>query len=153
MEKREIRESLLRAEKTRRQLIRPRLRELGLTPGQGQVGILNRLLQNPNLSQRELADLCHLDVTTMSRSLDRMEEMGFLKREKNPDCRRSYQVCLTPAGEIKAREVQALLKNMDEIICGELTEEEREVFLNLMRKICDNMERGKTPETGTQKEV
>ena len=45
MEKREIREGLLHAERARKQLIRPKLQELGLTPGQGQVGILNRLLQ------------------------------------------------------------------------------------------------------------
>ena len=136
MEKREIREGLLHAERARKQLIRPKLQELGLTPGQGQVGILNRLLQRPNLSQRELAD-----VTTMSRSLDRLEEEGLLRREKNPDCRRSYQVCLTPAGEKKAREVQAVLRQMDEIICEGLSEQEHEEFLRILRKICGNMER------------
>lgn len=141
MEKREIREGMLRAERIRRQLIRPKLQELGLTPGQGQVGILNRLLQKPKLSQRELADLCHLDVTTMSRSLDRMEEMGFLKREKNPDCRRSYQICLTPEGEAKAHQVQKLLTSMDEIICEGITGEEQAEFLRILGKICDNMER------------
>ena len=141
MEKREIREGLLHAERARKQLIRPKLQELGLTPGQGQVGILNRLLQRPNLSQRELADLCHLDVTTMSRSLDRLEEEGLLRREKNPDCRRYYQVCLTQAGEKKAREVQAVLRQMDEIICEGLSEQEHEEFLWILRKICGNMER------------
>lgn len=140
MEKREIREGLLRAERSRKQLIRPKLQELGLTPGQGQVGILNRLLQRPNISQRELADLCHLDVTTMSRSLDRLEEEGFLRREKNPGCRRSYQICLTQAGEKKAREVQEVLRQMDEVICKDLTEEEHSEFLRIMRKICENME-------------
>lgn len=140
MEKREIREGLLRAEKSRKQLIRPKLQELGLTPGQGQVGILNRLLQRPNISQRELADLCHLDVTTMSRSLDRLEEEGYLRREKNPDCRRSYQICLTPDGEQKATEVQELLRQMDQIICRGLSEQEQETFLAILRKICENME-------------
>ncbi len=141
MEKREIREGMIQAERVRKQLIRPKLQELGLTPGQGQVGILNRLLQKPNLSQRELADLCHLDVTTMSRSLDRLEEEGLLRREKNPDCRRSYQVCLTSDGEKKAREVQALLGQMDETICQGLSEQERGEFLRILRKICANMER------------
>lgn len=141
MEKKEIREGMLRAERIRRQLIRPKLQELGLTPGQGQVGILNRLLQKPNLSQRELADLCHLDATTMSRSLDRMEEMGFLKREKNPDCRRSYQISLTPEGQKKAHQVQELLAAMDEIICAGLTGEEQEAFLCILGKICENMEK------------
>lgn len=147
MEKRKVRETLLWAERARRQLIRPRLQELGLTPGQGQVGILNRLLQKPNLSQRELADLCHLDVTTMSRSLDRMEEMGFLKREKNPDCRRSYQISLTPEGKEKAYQVQKLLAAMDEIICAGITSEEQEEFLRILGKICENMEQEtKSPE-------
>ena len=123
MEKREIREGLLRAERARKQLIRPKLQELGLTPGQGQVGILNRLLQRPNISQRELADLC------------------YLRREKNPDCRRSYQVCLTPAGEKKAQEVRAVLGQMDEIICEGISAQEHEEFLRILRKICDNMER------------
>lgn len=142
MEKKEIREGLLWAERSRKQLIRPKLQELGLTPGQGQVGILNRLLQKPNISQRELADLCHLDVTTMSRSLDRLEEEGYLRREKNPDCRRSYQVCLTKAGEKKAKEVQAVLRQMDEIICKDLTEQEHSEFLRILRKICGNMSGG-----------
>ena len=105
------------------------------------MGILNRLLQRPNISQRELADLCHLDVTTMSRSLDRLEEEGYLRREKNPDCRRSYQVCLTPAGEKKAQEVRAVLGQMDEIICEGISAQEHEEFLRILRKICDNMER------------
>ena len=77
----------------------------------------------------------------MSRSLDRLEEEGLLRREKNPDCRRSYQVCLTPAGEKKAREVQAVLRQMDEIICEGLSEQEHEEFLRILRKICGNMER------------
>ena len=104
------------------------------------MGILNRLLQRPNISQRELADLCHLDVTTMSRSLDRLEEEGFLRREKNPDCRRSYQICLTEAGKKKAKEVQEVLRQMDEVICKDLTEEEHSEFLRILRKICENME-------------
>ena len=32
--------------------------------------------------RKELSDLCHMDVTTMSRSPDRLEESGYLVRER-----------------------------------------------------------------------
>ena len=69
-----------------------------------------------------------------------VEEEGFLRREKNPDCRRSYQICLTEAGKKKAKEVQEVLRQMDEVICKDLTEEEHSEFLRILRKICENME-------------
>ena len=44
------------------------------------------------MTQKKLADACLLDVTTMSRTLDRMEQAGLLVRESNPDCRRSWLI-------------------------------------------------------------
>ena len=47
-----------------------------------------------------------MDVTTMSRSLDRLEESGYLVREKDPGCRRSYLICLTGEGVAEAHKVR-----------------------------------------------
>ena len=137
----QLREILFQIELIKRKRVQEFLLGIGLTPGQGQARILVFVDAHPAVTQKEIADACMLDVTTMSRSLDRLEEEGLLRREKNPDCRRSYQVCLTPAGEKKAREVQAVLRQMDEIICEGISEQEHEEFLRILRKICGNMER------------
>ena len=84
----EIKNVFFDIEMLRRRLIRPFFIELGLTVGQGQPRILKELREHGIMNQKELADACLMDVTTMSRTLDRMEKDGLLKRENNPVSRR-----------------------------------------------------------------
>src|SRR5699024_3172507 len=77
MEKKEIRKALMDAEFARKQLLKPYFLDLGLTLGQGQPRILRTLKTNGSMTQRELADFCRMDVTNMSRTLDRLEENGL----------------------------------------------------------------------------
>ncbi len=98
----EIKNVFFDIEMLRRRLIRPFFIELGLTVGQGQPRILKELREHGIMNQKELADACLMDVTTMSRTLDRMEKDGLLKRENNPVSRRSWNVLLTDYGSQKA---------------------------------------------------
>lgn len=72
-----LQEHIFRLENRRRELMRPEYLRLGLTIGQGQPRILMYLLTEDGCSQREIAENCHLDVTTLSRTLDRLAEKGF----------------------------------------------------------------------------
>lgn len=90
----EIKNVFFDIEMLRRRLIRPFFIELGLTVGQGQPRILKELREHGIMNQKELADACLMDVTTMSRTLDRMEKDGLLKRENNPVSRRSWMCYL-----------------------------------------------------------
>ena len=92
------------------------------------------------MTQKELADICHMDVTTMSRSLDRLEESGYLVRERDPGCRRSFHICLTKAGVDEAEKVHQILEFADRQIWKGLSEEEMEQFCSSLEKICDNLE-------------
>ena len=83
----DVRDLMVQIEKARRGLMQPYLQSLGLAFGQGHARILDRLLMKDGITQKELADICRMDVTTMSRSLDRLEEAGYLVRERDPDCR------------------------------------------------------------------
>lgn len=103
-------------EMLRRRLIRPYFIELGLTVGQGQPRILKELRKHGIMNQKELADACLMDVTTMSRTLDRMEKDGLLKRENNPASRRSWNVSLTDYGAQKADEVIRIFNRIDNVI-------------------------------------
>ena len=75
-----LQEHIFRLENRRRELMRPEYLRLGLTIGQGQPRILMYLLTEDGCSQREIAENCHLDVTTLSRTLDRLAEKGLLER-------------------------------------------------------------------------
>ena len=133
--------AFLRVELLRRQMLRPHFIELGLTVGQGQPRILRTLKNKGSMSQRELADLCVLDVTTMSRTLDKLEKMGLVKRMDNPECRRSWVISLTPEGEEKADKVIELFKMADEVFSDGMTAEEVEKLYDLLDVIERNIEK------------
>ena len=78
-----LQEHIFRLENRRRELMRPEYLRLGLTIGQGQPRILMYLLTEDGCSQREIAENCHLDVTTLSRTLDRLAEKGLLEAHQS----------------------------------------------------------------------
>ena len=126
-------------EMLRRRLIRPYFIELGLTVGQGQPRILKELREHGIMNQKELADACLMDVTTMSRTLDRMEKDGLLKRENNPASRRSWNVSLTDYGSQKADEVIRIFNRIDDVIYNGFSEEEVKTLTILTDKVQDNL--------------
>lgn len=138
MEKCEIRQAILQMENARKRILHPYFQKLDLTPGQPRI--LNSLYKEDRITQKELSDRCGMDVATVSRTLDRLEEAGYLIREKHPDCRRSFLVVLTPEGRRKAGEVHENFRRIDERIWSGIEEEEMEAFLVCARKIIRNLE-------------
>ena len=140
MRKQNVRELLVREEKARKQILSPIFSALGLAPGQGRARILAHLLQRDHITQKELADACKLDVTTMSRNLDKLETMGLLSREANPGCRRSFLICLTEKGRVEAGKIHNVLDQFDHMICKDISEDEITLFCNILNKLCTNLE-------------
>lgn len=147
IEKRDVREAMVEMETARRQILHPYFQDLGLSPGQPRI--LNKLYEKDHVTQRELADKCFMDVATMSRNLDRLEEAGYITREKHPDCRRSFLIVLTKEGRNRAAQVYEDFRLIDEQIWQGFTEEEMAVFLSYAKKIIGNLksETEKTPES------
>lgn len=141
MEKSEIREILHRLDIERRKKIRPQFQELGLTVGEGQAKILKCLLEQGAMTQRELADRCMLDVTTMSRTIDKMQDAGYLLRTVNPSCRRSFLICITEKGKEKAAYVQKIFSDLDDQIWEGLSEGEMETLYATLLKIKNNFQK------------
>lgn len=140
MQKNEVRETLWELEAARRRVLRPYFLEIGLTLGEGQPRILKWLAEHGPANQRELADGCRLDVTTMSRTLDRLAEAGYLERERNPECRRSHRISLTPAGQEKARQVIAGFQRLNSLLLAGFGDAEIETLLAGLRRMLKNLE-------------
>lgn len=91
------------------------------------------------MTQKELSDACLIEVTTMSRTLDRLEKMGLIIRENNPECRRSWIIKLTKEGEAKADEVSDLFNMAEDIFCQDISEEELSNMCATLEKIERNL--------------
>ncbi len=141
MEKYQVRKILHNLDLERKRILKPLFLELGLTVGEGQPRILNTLIEQGTMTQRELAENCMLDVTTMSRTLDKLEHGGLLERKVNPKCRRSYLISLTEAGEKKAVQVRSIFAQLDEKMWNGIDKEEMEQMYLTLEKIHRNLQK------------
>ena len=140
IQKQSLREILFQIELLKRRKVQRFLLDIGLTPGQGQARILVYLSSHSSVTQKEIADRCMLDVTTMSRVLNKLEEMGLISRQRDPGCRRAYQIGLTEAGQQKAEEVNRGFERMEEMLCRELSEEEIGSLTTGLKKVKESLE-------------
>ena len=139
-QKQSLREILFQIELLKRRKVQRFLLDIGLTPGQGQARILVYLSSHSSVTQKEIADRCMLDVTTMSRVLNKLEEMGLISRQRDPGCRRAYQIGLTEAGRQKAEEVNRGFERLEEMLCRELSEEEIGSLTTGLKKVKESLE-------------
>lgn len=138
-EKQKIRRAFLEIEQLKRARIQEVLLSLGLTPGHGQARTLMALLRLESASQKELAGECLLDVTTMSRTLGRLQNMGLVERRRDPMSRRTFRVSLTEEGKKLAKKVAEEFFKIDEAICGGFTDEELEELLSQLERVRENL--------------
>ena len=77
---------------------------LGMT--RAQLIILCRLEGQRDLSQNELAAIAEVAPMTIARLVDRLEELGLVKRCIDPKDRRIWRLRLTPAATPVLREIK-----------------------------------------------
>ena len=86
-------------------------------------------------SQRELADLMHIEPPTLVRHLDRLEADGFVERRPDPDDRRRLLVFVTPAGRRRLTELHKVADRTDTDLRSLLDEHEIEVLGDVLLRI------------------
>jgi MarR family transcriptional regulator for hemolysin len=101
--------------------------------------VLVSLVGRTHDRQRDLADAVGIEGATLTHHLNRMEEDGYVRRERASGDRRSQRVTLTPAGE---RQFSALLQEViafDEKICASFSERELTTLRKLLGRLRTNV--------------
>ena len=116
-----------------------RIRPLGLSPGV--FPALIALWTKEGQTQKALVNLLDIEQATLANTLARMERDGLIVRRPSEDDGRVQQIFLTDRA--RSLEEQALgeaLKQNAEALAG-FTENEREQFLNFMRRAISAMQK------------
>jgi DNA-binding MarR family transcriptional regulator len=101
---------------------------------------LTRIGGEGGVSQKRLADELGLTAGTVSVRIDRLVEQGLVRRDADPDSKRSVQVSLTAAGRrLFERVVPVHLANEDRLLAA-LDADEREQLAALLRKLLVELE-------------
>lgn len=132
-----VRDLLFCLDMERRQTLRPKFEKLGLTPGQ--PGVLKALLKKTEITQKELAQMCHVDQTTLSRNLDKLVQRGYVERKTDEERRRCFLISLTPTGSEKAKEVLIVFQELEKRLTNGFSEEEQKMLYSYLERMLCNL--------------
>lgn len=107
--------------------------ENGLTSGQPKV--LECLAELEEADQKTIAKFCEIEPATVGSILLRMEQAGLVRRRQREGNRRSLFVSLTEEGKKAAEKMLPVFVQVDETALSALTREEREQFLDSLKKV------------------
>jgi MarR family transcriptional regulator, organic hydroperoxide resistance regulator len=106
------------------------LRRVGLHPTQDLL--MTYLWELGPQRQTDLIRLLDSDAATMTRSIQRLEHAGFVRRSPCADDKRAYLIEPTPAGRALRPEVEQIWNDIEECIVGGVGERDRQTILHFL---------------------
>ena len=115
-----------------------RLQAIGLSAAH--MPVFLALADGQSLSQKELAAAAAVEQPTMAATLARMERDGLIDRTPDPSDRRSSLVSLSAKAHGKTATLMAAARDTNGVALSGLGADERELFLNLLRRVIAALE-------------
>ena len=108
-------------------------RELEVTVSQCKV--LAYLQRHEGISQVRLAELTETDPMTLVRTLDRMQQDGWIERRADPEDRRAYRLYLRDAARPVLQRIWKIADQSRAEALAALSAAEREQLLSLLQRV------------------
>ncbi len=120
---------------------RNRAQELlsGLGLYTGQEILLMHLWHQDGRTQSELAELMCIQHATLTKSIDRMSQAGWITRQTDPDDRRVSRIYLTEAGREICASANQIWQQVEAETFANLTLEERVLLRRLLLQVYENI--------------
>ncbi|MEU6474491.1 MarR family transcriptional regulator [Streptomyces massasporeus] len=129
--------AIFRVARLHRMLAGQLLREVGLHPAQELV--MMQLWDHGRMRQTDLARHVGADAATMTRTIQRLEKAGFVRRVRSTSDKRSVLVEPTAASQALRRQVEDLWARLEAYATGDLTAPEREKTLDALERLEANL--------------
>ena len=105
----------------------------------GQPKVLDYLGKHNGCIQKAIATGCKIEPATLTGILSRMEEKKLIIRQTKDGNKRSLYVYLTDEGKRLQEIVNDTFEKVENEILSGISESEKEQFINIFFKICNNM--------------
>ena len=113
-------------------LLKKKLLPFGLTPVQH---LILTVLEDGALAPGEISERTVMDSATLSGVLDRMAEAGLVKKEENPEDRRSLRVSITAKAGKMMDDLAEQRKAVNEELTSVLSLEEKLLFKRMLKDL------------------
>lgn len=113
------------------------LRDTDLTLGQPKI--IDYLKEHDGAGQKDIAAGCHIEASSLTSILNRMEEKDLITRKTMNGNRRTYHVFLTDKGREYKKIIDRNFSEIENAAFYGISEKERIAFLDTLFKIYSNL--------------
>nr|WP_302657565.1 MarR family transcriptional regulator [uncultured Agathobaculum sp.] len=121
-------------------LVLSKTKELGLTSGQPKV--LDYLQDNDGAMQKDIAQGCHIEPSSLSTILNGMEKAGLIERKTPGENRRTTCIYLTDEGRARCTELNEIFASAEQQALDGLSPAARHAVRALLAQIYNNLQSG-----------
>ncbi|MEV6028010.1 MarR family transcriptional regulator [Streptomyces sp. NPDC052036] len=140
--------AIFRLARLHRMLAGQLLRRIGLHPGQELV--MMHLWELGSQRQADLVRLMDSDAATMTRTIRRLEQAGFVRRRPSPTDKRASLIEPTAASQALRREVERAWSQLEEISTAGFSDDERTAALHTLEHLEQNLARAAAEAAGAE---
>lgn len=105
----------------------------GLVPSHGDI--LFCLYKNEKMTMKDIANHIHRTKPTVTVLVDKLEKLGYLKREQSQEDSRYTYITLTKKGKDFQKIFEKISNDLNAMLYKNLSENEAELLEELLRKI------------------
>ena len=105
----------------------------GLVPSHGDILVC--LYQNDKMTMKEIADKINRTRPTVTVLVDKLEKLGYLKREISQNDNRYTYITLTKKGKDFKPVFEKISNKLNDMLYKNLSKDESDILENLLQKI------------------
>jgi DNA-binding MarR family transcriptional regulator len=132
-----ISHAIFRVARLHRMLAGALLREVGLYPGQELV--MMHLWETGAQRQTALAKVLDSDAATMTRTIQRLEKSGFVRRSPDPTDKRASLIEPTAASQVLRRQVEEVWGRLEQLTVGDAALDRQTQILDHLLALENNL--------------
>lgn len=114
------------------------LEPLGI--GSGEVKIFSYLAYEPGATQHEITEYFKLDKGTVSYLIKKMDKRGYVRKESDPEDRRSSKLYLTQKAKKKEKEIKRIFLGWTELLLNGFAKEEKKHAFEILERMIENVD-------------
>jgi len=127
--------SLARTQNSLHQYVKHILQKKRLKASPAQLAIMFLLHEKNNVSMSYISNELELDNSAITRSIDRLEKFGFVKRVTNNTDRREFSIEITELGLSEIQKAQKVIKEINNFIESKIKKERLAAFKEILDEL------------------
>ena len=113
------------------------MRDMQMKPGQ--AGILVILQMMGPMSQRELADRIHITPPSVNVAVQKLEKLGYVRKEQDEKDQRVTRIHLTDCGQKTIENMYDIIQRTEDTLLKNMSTEEKILCRRLLLQMSDNL--------------